>query len=183
MEDSTADVIISVELVLLILWQRFVMQTSQRFCLQTSHGEGVSVLNLPSYVFKGVIVTFKKNEMCMCVHIHNEHMDREVKEGSDLVGETVLFTVEDAARKSLKVWNMVLADVSVFLPPSSVKQDMLASLPTLDMAGLTTLIDDQLKTCLLSMTKDQDMCKLVLAVVRRRPSWLVRPLSRTWWPG
>ena len=63
MEESTADVIISVELVLMILWQRFVMQTSQRFCLQTSHGEGVSVLNLPSYVFKGVIVTFKKNEM------------------------------------------------------------------------------------------------------------------------
>ena len=134
------------------------MQTSQRFCLQTSHGEGVSVLNLPSYVFKGVIVTFKKNEMCMCVHIHNEHMDREVKEGSDLVGETVLFTVEDAARKSLKVRNMVLADVSVFLPPSSVKQDM---------AGLTTLIDDQLKTCLLSMTKNQEIAKLVLAVIRR----------------
>jgi hypothetical protein len=35
------------------------------------------------------------------------------------------------------------------------------------MTGLTTLFDDQLKTCLLSMTKDQDMSKLVLAVVRR----------------
>jgi hypothetical protein len=87
----------------------------------------VKVLNLPSYVFKGVIVTFQKNEMCMCVH--NEHMDREVKKGSDLVGKTVLFSVEDAAIKSLKVTNMVLADVSVFLPPSSVKQDMLAIPP------------------------------------------------------
>ena len=56
---------------------------------------------------------------------------------------------------------------AVFLPPSSVKQDMLTSLPTLDMAALTTLFDDQLKTCLLSMTKDQDMSKLVLAVVMR----------------
>ena len=44
---------------------------------------------------------------------------------------------------------------------------MLASLPTLDMAGLTTLFDDQLKTCLPSMTKDQEMAKLVLAVMRR----------------
>ena len=40
---------------------------------------------------------------------------------------------------------------------------MLASLPTLDMAGLTTLFDDQLKTCLPSMSKDQAMAKLVLA--------------------
>jgi hypothetical protein len=64
---------------------------------------------------------------------------------------------------------MVLADVFVFLPPSSVEQDMLASLPTLDMTGITTLFDDQLKTCLVSRprTKDQDMSKLVLAVVRR----------------
>ena len=45
----------------------------------------------------------------MCT-MHNEHIDREVKKGSDLVGETVLFTVKDADRKSL---NMVLADVSV----------------------------------------------------------------------
>ena len=44
---------------------------------------------------------------------------------------------------------------------------MLASLPTLDMAGLTTLFDDQLLTCLPSMTKDQEMAKLVLAVMRR----------------
>jgi hypothetical protein len=43
---------------------------------------------------------------------------------------------------------------------------MLASLPTLDMAGLTTLFD-QLKTCLPSMTKDQEIAKLVLAVMRR----------------
>ena len=44
-----SDVIRSVELVLMLLWQRSVMQTSQRFLLQTSHSEGVSVLNLPSY--------------------------------------------------------------------------------------------------------------------------------------
>jgi hypothetical protein len=44
---------------------------------------------------------------------------------------------------------------------------MLASLPTLDMAGLTTLFDDQLKTCLPSMTKDQETAKLVLAAMRR----------------
>ena len=49
-------------MLLMILWQRFVMQTSQRFLLQTSHGEGLSVLDLPSYVFKGVILTFKKIE-------------------------------------------------------------------------------------------------------------------------
>jgi hypothetical protein len=41
-------------MLLMILCQRFVMQTSQRFLLQTSHGEGVSVLDLPSCVFKGV---------------------------------------------------------------------------------------------------------------------------------
>ena len=56
---------------------------------------------------------------------------------------------------------------AVFLPPSSVKQDMLAILPTLDMAGLTNLFDDQLKTCLPSMIKDQEMAKLVLTVVWR----------------
>jgi hypothetical protein len=60
--DSTTDVIRSVELVLMILWQMFVMQTSQRFLLQTSHGEGFSVLDLPSYVFMEVIVTFKKSD-------------------------------------------------------------------------------------------------------------------------
>ena len=43
---------------------------------------------------------------------------------------------------------------------------MLASLPTFDMAVLTTLFD-QLKTCLPSMTKDQKIAKLVLAVMRR----------------
>ena len=48
--------------VLMILSQRFEIQTSQRFLLQTSHGEGLSVLDLPSYVFKGVILTFKKIE-------------------------------------------------------------------------------------------------------------------------
>ena len=63
----------------------------------------------------------------------------------------------------------MLADVFMFLPPSLVEQDILASLPTLDITGLTTLFDDQLKTCLLSRprTKDQDMSKLVMAVVRR----------------
>ena len=44
---------------------------------------------------------------------------------------------------------------------------MLASLPTLDISGLTTLFDDQLKTCLPSMTKDQEIAKLVLSVMRR----------------
>ena len=43
---------------------------------------------------------------------------------------------------------------------------MLASLPTLDMAGFTTLFDDQLKTCLPSKTKDQETAKLVLAIMR-----------------
>ena len=42
-----------------------------------------------------------------------EHMDREVKKGSDLVGKTVLFTVKDAGRKSLEARNVVLADESV----------------------------------------------------------------------
>ena len=35
------------------------------------------------------------------------------------------------------------------------------------MAGLTTLFDDQLKTCLPSVTKDQEIVKLVLTVMRR----------------
>ena len=51
---------------------------------------------------------------------------------------------------------------------------MLASLPTLDMAGLTTLFDDQLLTCLPSMTKDQEMAKLVLAVMRRETQLAVQ---------
>ena len=29
---------------------------------RTSHSEGLSMFNLPSYVFKGVLVTFKKSE-------------------------------------------------------------------------------------------------------------------------
>ena len=68
------------------------------------------MLGLPSNVFKGVIVTFKRSEAfgfirsCQVsgdVYVHTEHMDREVKKGSDLVGKTVLFTVKDAGRKSL----------------------------------------------------------------------------------
>ena len=51
---------------------------------------------------------------------------------------------------------------------------MLASLPTLDMAGLTTLFDDQLLTCLPSMTKDREMAKLVLAVMRRETQLAVQ---------
>ena len=49
------------------------------------------------------------------VYVHStlEHMDREVKKGSDLVGKTVLFTVKDAGRKSLEARNVVLADESV----------------------------------------------------------------------
>ena len=30
---------------------------------RTSHGEGLSMFDLPYYVFKGVIVTFKKSEV------------------------------------------------------------------------------------------------------------------------
>ena len=48
----------------------------------------------------------------MCMYTL-EHMDREVKKGSDLVGKTVLFTVKDAGRKSLEARNVVLADESV----------------------------------------------------------------------
>ena len=73
--------------------------------------------------------------------------------------------------KSIKLVSKPLSSSSVgpavFLPPSSVKQDILAILPTLDMAGLTDLFDDQLNTCLPSMIKDQEMAKLVLTVVRR----------------
>ena len=72
--------------------------------------------------------------------------------------------------KSIKLVSTPLSSSSVgpavFLPPSSVKQDILAILPTLDMAGLTNLFDDKLNTCLPSMIMDQEMAKLVLTVVR-----------------
>lgn len=80
------------------------------------------MLGLPSNVFKGVIVTFKRSEAfgfirsCQVsgdVYVHTDHMDREVKKGSDLVGKTVLFTVKDADRKSLGARNVVLTDESV----------------------------------------------------------------------
>ena len=51
------------------------------------------------------------------VYVHTEHMDREVKKGSDLVGKTLLFTVKDAGRNSLEARNMVMGDESV---PQSV---------------------------------------------------------------
>ena len=89
---------------------------------RTSHGEGLSVFDLPSYVFKGVIVTFKKSEVfafirsCQLpgdVYVHTEQMDREVKKCSYLMGKTVPFTAKDAGRKSLEARNMVLANESV----------------------------------------------------------------------
>lgn len=66
-------------------------------------------------------------------------------------------------------WEAPLSSSSIVLPPSSVKQDMLASLPTLDMNGITTMFVDQLKTCLPSITKvkDQEIAKLMLAEIRR----------------
>ena len=89
---------------------------------RTSHGEGLSVFDLPSYVFKGVIVTFKKSDVfafirsCQLpgdVYVHTEQMDREVKKCSYLMGKIVLFTAKDAGRKSLEARNMVLANESV----------------------------------------------------------------------
>ena len=80
------------------------------------------MFDLPSYVFKRVIVNFKKSEAftfiksCQLpgdVYMHIEQMDREVKKCSNLMGKTVLFTAKDAGRKSLEARNMVLANQSV----------------------------------------------------------------------
>ena len=44
------------------------------------------------------------------------YMDMKVKEGSGLVGKTVLFTVKDPGRKSLEARNVVLVGECVTLP-------------------------------------------------------------------
>ena len=224
------------------------------------------MLDLPPYLFKGVIVTHKINEAFVFIRscqvagdvfVHTEDLDKDVKkEGVDLVGRTVLFTVKDSGKKSLEASRVELAEESVArsvidgrivawdcrvgegwvevqqfglrmmfvreklevsrrkqtkalvgrnvtfelkvdrvlkveakniklvtstscssavsLSPSSsfksslsIPPDVLASIPTMDMTDLIILFDSQLKTCLLSMTKEQDMAKLVLAVIKR----------------
>jgi hypothetical protein len=111
------------------------------------------------------------------------------KQTKALVGRKVIFHLQVdrnlmVEAKSIKLVSKPLSSLSVgppvFLQSSSVKQDMLASLPTLDISGLTTLFDDQLKTCLLSMTKDQEMAKLVLAVIRRETQ--LAGQTRKQWP-
>ena len=59
-------------------------------------------MKVPSNVFKRVIVTLKKSEafgfirsfqVAGDVYMHTEHMDKDCKKDSDLVGKTVLCTV------------------------------------------------------------------------------------------
>ena len=88
-----------------------------------SPGGGISLLDLPPYLFKGVIVTHKKNEAFVFIRscqvagdvfVYTEDFDKDVKkEGADLVGRIVLFTVKDSGKKSLEASRVELAEESV----------------------------------------------------------------------
>ena len=99
---------------------------NQGLAISSSGVGGVSVLDLPSYLFKGVLISFKMRETlglgfvrsCQVsgdVYINTARMGMERKDFSSCVGRTVLFTVQDAgsSRTSLEARNMALADESV----------------------------------------------------------------------
>merc|ERR1719233_2500665 len=88
----------------------------------SSQGGGLSLLDLPPYYFKGVIVTLKKTEGFLFIRsdqvvgdvfVSIEKVDLKGTKEDDLLGKTVHFTVKDCGKKSLEALDLMLVDESV----------------------------------------------------------------------